>query len=322
MREILEHWTTLNYREKNLDFSSMGIWHNSLIRIENRPFFYTSWLKAGVKEVRDLLNQDQTFLSYNAFIAKYNIKTNHLEYFKVIAALKQFKKVCLPALDNPSTNDTCTASLLSHSNINKESYKRLVQNKASIPLQSQVKWLSEKDIVGNSIVNWRNAYYLPFLCTRETKLRVFQFKFLHRRIATDDFLCKIGIKQVDSCSFCGETAETLVHLFWNCQHTQAFWKKLIEWMSQKIVNLKDSAFSPFLCLGLVENVSNVLLHHVLHIARHYIYTCKLKNSIPKLQLYLQLLLTSMKIEKNIALENSTLNSFDRKWNPLKDALQY
>ena len=33
LREILEHWTTLNYREKNLDFNSMGIRHNSLIRI-------------------------------------------------------------------------------------------------------------------------------------------------------------------------------------------------------------------------------------------------------------------------------------------------
>ena len=82
LREILEHLTALNYTEKNLDFNSMGIWHDSLIRIENRPFFNTSWLKAGVKEVRDLLNQDQTFLSYNAFVAKYNIKTNYLEYLK------------------------------------------------------------------------------------------------------------------------------------------------------------------------------------------------------------------------------------------------
>ena len=38
LREILEHWTTLNFREKNLDFNSMGVWHNSLVRIENRPF--------------------------------------------------------------------------------------------------------------------------------------------------------------------------------------------------------------------------------------------------------------------------------------------
>ena len=28
----------------------------------------------------------------------------------------------------------------------------------------------------------------------------------------------------------------------------------------------------------------------------------------------------MKIEKKIALENSTLNSFEREWSPLKDAL--
>ena len=195
-----------------------------------------------------------------------------------------------------------------------------MQDKASTPLQSQEKWLAEKYIVRNSTVNWRNAYYLPFLCTRETKLRVFQFKFLHRRIATNDFLCKIGIKQVDSCSFCGESTETLVHLFWNCKYTQAFWKKVLEWISQKIVNLKDSVFSSFLCLGLVENVSNVLLHHLLLIARHYIYTCKLKNSIPKLQVYIHLLLTSMKIEKKIALENCTLDYFERKWNPLKDAL--
>ena len=152
---------------------------------------------------------------------------------------------------------------------------------------------------------------------------VLQFKFLHRRIVTNDFLCKIGVKQVVSCSSCGETSETLVHLFWKCKHIpKRFRKKLLEWMSQKIVNLKDSVFSPFLCLGLVENVWNVLLHHLLLIARHCIYTCKLKNSIPKMQVYLQLLLTSMKIENKIALENSTLNSFERKWNPLKDALQH
>ena len=88
----------MNYRDKTHDFNSRGIWHASLIGIENRPFLYTFWLKAGVKEARVLLNQDQTFLSYNAFVAKYNIKTNYLEYSKVMAALKQFKKVSLPEL--------------------------------------------------------------------------------------------------------------------------------------------------------------------------------------------------------------------------------
>ena len=44
-------------------------------------------------------------------------------------------------------------------------------------------------------------------------------------------------------------------------------------MSQRIVDIKDSVFLLFLCLSLVENVWNVLLLHLLLIARHYIYTC-------------------------------------------------
>jgi len=80
LTEIIEYWSTLNYRHENLDFFSTQIWHNSLIRIENRPFFYKSWFNAGVKEIRDLLDAEQNFISYNAFTAQYNIKTNYLEY--------------------------------------------------------------------------------------------------------------------------------------------------------------------------------------------------------------------------------------------------
>ena len=65
LTEIVEYWSTLNYRDENLDFFSTQIWQNSLIRIENGPFFYKSWFNAGVKEIRDLLDAEQNFISYN-----------------------------------------------------------------------------------------------------------------------------------------------------------------------------------------------------------------------------------------------------------------
>ena len=40
LREIAEQWTNINFTEKNLDFNSSCIWHNSLIRIESRPPFF------------------------------------------------------------------------------------------------------------------------------------------------------------------------------------------------------------------------------------------------------------------------------------------
>ena len=71
--------------------------------------------------------------------------------------------------------------------------------------------------------------HVPFLCTTatETKLRIFQFTFLHRRIATNDLLLKIGKKETHPCSFCADSPETRTHLFWEFRLTQTFWNKLM-----------------------------------------------------------------------------------------------
>ena len=99
-------------------------------------------------------------------------------------------------------------------------------------------------------VNWESTYSLPFWCSKETKLREFQFKPLHRRIATNDFLYKIGIKQSDSCTFCGETTENLVHLFWSCKYSNAFWKDCYQWIMQNTSKVEKFNLSGALLFGL------------------------------------------------------------------------
>ena len=48
--------------------------------------------------------------------------------------------------------------------------------------------MKEIAIAETTTVNWEKTYLLAFKCIKETKLREFQFKPLHRRIATNDFL--------------------------------------------------------------------------------------------------------------------------------------
>ena len=43
-------------------------------------------------------------------------------------------------------------------------------------------------------IKWRETYQLTSKCTKSTTLKEFQFKSLHRRISTNDFLFKSGIK--------------------------------------------------------------------------------------------------------------------------------
>ena len=55
-----------------------------------RPFHTT-----GVKDVKDILDMDgNSILSYNAFTTKYKIKTNFLEFYKVVSAVKLFRQKC------------------------------------------------------------------------------------------------------------------------------------------------------------------------------------------------------------------------------------
>lgn len=123
----MEYWTTLNYKDNNLDFTSAQIWHNSLIRIENKPIFYKSWFTAGVKDVKDILDTDRnSILSYTAFTAKYKIKTNFLEFYKVVSAVKLFRQKCSQQPNRGPKTKTFGQTLLASEKACKTVYKSII----------------------------------------------------------------------------------------------------------------------------------------------------------------------------------------------------
>ena len=89
--EILQLWSEISY-EANVNstdhFLSLPLWHNSLIRIDNRPVYYKSWSCKGIQNVADLLKDPYTFLSSRELQERYNVKTN----FLVLHGLKSFFK--------------------------------------------------------------------------------------------------------------------------------------------------------------------------------------------------------------------------------------
>jgi len=84
------------------------------------------------------------------------------------------------------------------------------------------KWVRDCKLQAVEDLNWTFIYSLPRICTVSTKLRNFQFKFLHRRIATNSFLFKIQISDTALCYSCKTDKETLIHLYWECSVTKTF----------------------------------------------------------------------------------------------------
>ena len=74
---------------------------------------------------------------------------------------------------------------------------------------------------------------------KETKLKEFQFKFIHRILVTKKELCKYSIKTNDECLYYGEH-DSIDHTFYECQFVRTFVKNVIHWFNVTY----NSQFSP------------------------------------------------------------------------------
>ena len=60
------------------------LWYNSLIRIAGKPIFYKKCFEKGVHYVKDIVDSNNEFLSYEAFVAKYGQCIPFTKYFGVM----------------------------------------------------------------------------------------------------------------------------------------------------------------------------------------------------------------------------------------------
>ena len=161
-------------------------------------------------------------------------------------------------------------------------------------------------------MQWKTIYMRSFNCTKSTKLRNFQFKLLHRRIVTNSFLHKIGIKNRNNCSFCEVERETLFHLFWSCRVVQGFLKILENWLIKYKILPETKSIDKLTALGLKSEYETPLVSLSTLLARNHVYTNKLAGKEPDFLRYLQLLKQHAFFESQ-ALKNTI---YKEKWKPL------
>ena len=207
-------------------FLSSPLWYNSLIRIENKPVFYKEWHAKGVTKVKHLMDDSDNFLSLPAFQNKYNLKFRPLVFYGHISAIKLLKRHISQNIRPPLKYEGFLSKFLENAKPSRPVYKKLVSKKSELPISSLQKWLEDSNIT----INWKTAYKLSFQCTKSTKLIAFNFKFLHRRLSTNNFLKKIGLVNSEKCTFCQRETETFVHLVWECPKIQCFWIDLSLWL--------------------------------------------------------------------------------------------
>ena len=199
VKEILEIWSEVFFEAKVSSedhLLSLPLWYNSLIRIGNRPVFYKDWYAEGVTKVEHLWDNSTSFLTWTDFQNKYNLKIRFLDYFGIVSAIKSLHKN-----EVYHKYECMFTKFLECAKPNRLVYKKLISFKSAQPHSSQEKWSNDLNLPQDEKIDWSAAYQLAFQCTKSSKLITFNCKFLHRRLATNNFLKKIGVVESENALF-------------------------------------------------------------------------------------------------------------------------
>ena len=121
-----------------------------------------------------------------------------------------------------------------------------------------------------------------------------------------------GLKQDPNCTFCSNSPESLIHLFWYCMNVETFWENLIERLKESKLVPRNYPKQITVFLGLRPDTStfSLQLNFCFLLARYYIWCCKTSNKTPRLQSFIMVLKSQFYIESYKTRENS------KKWQPL------
>jgi len=253
------------------------LWFNQFIRINNQSFCWPQWNRAGISQIKDLLDESNIFLSEGSLREKYGLNTNFLTLLQIRQAIPHSWHVILRnsiQQTNKHHDLSCELKLNGF-------WREIKKNKSSSYYWSfikkveiktnEVKWLDELDL---STVDFEKIYQLPYTITKYTKLQSFQFKIIHRIINTNKWLFIRNIVDSNKCRFC-EIVEDIVHFFIDCESCKLLWNHILTWWNTldvpflQEIGKADIIFGFTATHDIVKTLNMVLLY-----AKIFIYKCR------------------------------------------------
>ena len=119
------------------------IWNNRFVKVGGKSLFYTSWHKAGIKQVKHLFNeQENCFLSLESFRNKSNIQCNFLQYYTLVSSISSaWKKLLLVetqhTIKEPFSNKMLTCKTI-YDNANYSSFKNYLRPRLKNDLKTSM----------------------------------------------------------------------------------------------------------------------------------------------------------------------------------------
>ena len=133
---------------------------------------------------------------------------------------------------------------------------------------------------------------------------------------------KCKLKETDLCSFCNETKESILHLFWDCMVVKNLWLEIDSFI-QNTCNIYLPLSAKSIILG-VDPSGTHLTSLLIVLVKYYIYSCRFRSMTPCFIGAKTFIKQSYLTEKLSVLFYKThagAEKIRKKWEPLSDVLK-
>ena len=314
-KEVLTNYSELqkrifyNYNDQS-EVYDFPIWHNSLIKLEGSPVFFKKWYRKGIILISHLMNRNGQYMIYEEFCYTYEFRPPITQYY----GLRNSIAKNWPFIRNIGIIPfrPVIPKMISVLNKNKKGC-RDIYDKFLLNMKFTNTYLDKWKIDLNIRDNWQtdDIHSLVFKCTSDVSIRWFQYRIVHRILATNKFLYNIKIISSPICSFCKTEEETLLHLFISCDFVNNIWEQLEMWIYDKTGILMN--YSKKEIIFGKQGRQFVALNMITFVVKLYIYKQRLRKGSLLFKCVKQEILNYYQIEKFIFYKEGKFNKFSDRW---------
>lgn len=309
--DVVRSWAAVYYFKPTnaSQMAAQSLWFNSNIKIQGSLVWYPKAYQSGMKFLYNIWNTHTTsFLQYDHVCQVYG--TNAITYLQYYGLISTIPWEWVPEIK--STMNLLDDYIYPYENfIDKMSnivYYKIVSDKHKLQKLCHT-WCNKINLnldYDDFLTNFQQLYYL----TTSTKLRSFQFRFMHRIIFCNKILHEWKIIDSPRCSFCLDDYETIEHLFFRCTIVTRFWELFQAWFECLTdTEIEITEENVFFC-----NHQDDLFNILLLIAKQYIFA---RKCVDKLELSLATfkdkVMEIISIEHYSAFRTKRFKPFVKKW---------
>lgn len=299
--QVLEAWNKISQTSpvKKEHF----IWYNKDIKINKKEVFFKELFEAGLLYVHDLFDDDKKLRSFGFWADRGVPAAKYLSWAGIVSATKTLAKQIDKDMDTGTQIlgvDTPKGLTKYDALSTKLVYSQMLSSQYGVSLC--IPGIS-KYFENPMNVDWEAAFRRASIMPKDTKTKVFQYKFLHDILCNNSQLCRWKIKNSDVCDFCNANTETTLHLFWECGFVKKLWEDLAIDYKELLKNVLINFETVF--LGVDIEPACTLIYQ----AKRFIYKCKYQEKQPMFYEFKNYIGFIIEIERQIAMNNNK----DCKW---------